>query len=62
MAQMTRRHRILIERKLERIKQREGRGIVTRKPTTVDINRTRSHRILDKTSQPLKEKEESDSQ
>jgi hypothetical protein len=58
MAQLTKRHRAIIERHLNRTKQREGHTIMV---TTHRRSRP-THKILDRTSQPIKCEPESDSE
>jgi hypothetical protein len=58
MAQLTKRHRAIIERHLNRTRQREGHMIMV-------MTRRRSrptHKILDRTSQVTKHESESDSE
>lgn len=61
MARITQRHRVLIDRKIERIKQREGRVIPTRRRTIKKVSKVEFHSIIDKASQPI-ENPKSDSE
>jgi hypothetical protein len=57
MAQLTKRHRAIIERHLNRTKQREGHMIMV----TTHKRVRPTYRILDRTSQATKYEPESDS-
>jgi hypothetical protein len=63
MAQLTKKHRIMIERHLDRSKKREGRIIMSHKKSrTTGVTRHEFHEILNKASQPVKHEAESDSE
>jgi hypothetical protein len=53
MAQLTKRHRTVIERRLERIKQGRERKIMTRQRINTGVTKKEFHHILDKASQPI---------
>ena len=61
MARITKRHRVLIDRKLELIKQGEGRSVMKRSRKTANIDRSTFFGVLDKASQPVKDETKSDS-
>lgn len=59
MAQMTRRHRAIVERRLGRIRQREGRTIMAQRRHT-GITKHEFHEVLEKASQPIEHESKSD--
>ena len=63
MAQLTKRHRVIIERHLNRTKQRERRIIMSRGNTrTTDVSGRGLRKVVHRAAQPTKCEPESDSE